>query len=218
MARKKVYDEDGYEVRDKVKKPFYKKWWFWILAFIIIGGTFGGGDEENPESNTENTASDSIASSEIESTEETYESEENSESEAESNSEVIAEDVYDTAFEKNAHDVFGDNLREFEHIENEGKILITTYVPGNITENMMKRSFHMSVIEYAKNIQDEDFVDFYIDGEASMTDQYGNTEDSKVFTIGLNKETVDKINFDSFITDNLESIADAVFVHPSFLD
>ena len=34
----------------KVKKPIYKKWWFWVLIFLIIGATGSGGsqDEESP--------------------------------------------------------------------------------------------------------------------------------------------------------------------------
>ncbi len=35
----------------KNKKPFYKKWWFWVLAVIIIAGIAGGA------SNSGNTAS-----------------------------------------------------------------------------------------------------------------------------------------------------------------
>ena len=204
MARKKKTVVDG----ENTKKPFYKKWWFWVLVVLAIGAAGSGGDDT--DTIADNTPKESAVSNEAS-------SEVSSEDETESSQESIAE-VYDTNFEKFAHGVFGENLREFEYIENEGKILITTYVPGNLTENLMKRSFHNTVIEYAKSIKDENFVDFYIDGVASMTDEYGNTEDSKVFTIGLNKETVDKINFDNFQTDNLEGVADAVFVHPAFLN
>ena len=200
MARKKKTVVDG----ENTKKPFYKKWWFWVLVVLAIGAAGTGGDDT--DTIADNTPKESAVAAES-----------SSEAETESSQESIAE-VYDTNFEKVAHEVFGENLREFEYIENECKILITTYVPGNLTENLMKRSFHNTVIEYAKSIKDENFVDFYIDGEASMTDEYGNTEDSKVFTIGLAKETVDKINFDNFQTDNLEGIADAVFVHPAFLN
>ncbi|WP_110114942.1 DUF4352 domain-containing protein [Bacillus sp. CGMCC 1.16541] len=31
---------------EKVKKPFYKKWWVWVLAVIIIGSVATGGEEE----------------------------------------------------------------------------------------------------------------------------------------------------------------------------
>jgi hypothetical protein len=32
--------------KEKVKKPFYKKWWVWLLAVIIIGVIFTPGEEE----------------------------------------------------------------------------------------------------------------------------------------------------------------------------
>jgi hypothetical protein len=35
--------------KETVKKPFYKKWWVWVLAIIIIGGALGGGGEEPTE-------------------------------------------------------------------------------------------------------------------------------------------------------------------------
>lgn len=63
MAKKKLYDENGNVVRGKIKKPFYKKVWFWIVAIIliaIIGGSLGGEDTaSNTESkdNTEKTTS-----------------------------------------------------------------------------------------------------------------------------------------------------------------
>lgn len=31
---------------EKVKKPFYKKWWVWLLAVIIIGSIASGGGED----------------------------------------------------------------------------------------------------------------------------------------------------------------------------
>jgi hypothetical protein len=43
------------EKKIKVKKPFYKKWWVWVIAIIVIVNIASGGDEETP---TEDTASD----------------------------------------------------------------------------------------------------------------------------------------------------------------
>lgn len=36
MAKKRLFDEDGNEVKGKIKKPFYKKVWFWALIVIIV--------------------------------------------------------------------------------------------------------------------------------------------------------------------------------------
>lgn len=39
--------------KTKVKKPFYKKWWFWVIvAFIIIGAIGSSGDETDTSSDT----------------------------------------------------------------------------------------------------------------------------------------------------------------------
>lgn len=35
--------------KEKVKKPFYKKWWVWLLAVVIIGGIASGGGEDAAE-------------------------------------------------------------------------------------------------------------------------------------------------------------------------
>jgi len=51
---------------DRVKKPFYKKWWVWLLAIIIIGAALsGGGDDgdsasvvKNPVQETPKTSID----------------------------------------------------------------------------------------------------------------------------------------------------------------
>lgn len=52
---KKILGEDGKMY--KVKKPFYKKVWFWILIIIVvigIGGALGGDSDKKEASNNEN--------------------------------------------------------------------------------------------------------------------------------------------------------------------
>ena len=53
---KKVVGEDGRTY--KVKKPFYKRVWFWVLAVIVIfivGGSLGGKDNSNATNNAGKT-------------------------------------------------------------------------------------------------------------------------------------------------------------------
>ncbi|MGM0922854.1 MAG: DUF4352 domain-containing protein [Bacillota bacterium] len=40
--------------KEKVKKPFYKKWWVWLIAIVVIGSFATSGDEETatPETDT----------------------------------------------------------------------------------------------------------------------------------------------------------------------
>lgn len=37
---------------ERVKKPFYKKWWVWLLAVILVSGIIGG-EEDVPETASE---------------------------------------------------------------------------------------------------------------------------------------------------------------------
>lgn len=55
---KKVVGEDGKTY--KVKKPFYKRVWFWILAVIVvaaIGGAIGGGNSDTSASSDKASSS-----------------------------------------------------------------------------------------------------------------------------------------------------------------
>lgn len=64
MAKKKLYDEQGNEVKGaKVKKPFYKKVSFWIIAIVLIfiiqavvGSDGETADIEKEQSNTTEVA------------------------------------------------------------------------------------------------------------------------------------------------------------------
>lgn len=59
--------------KEKVKKPFYKKWWVWVLAIIIIAAATSGGEEDTAEdASTEPTTEATETSTEetVETTEE----------------------------------------------------------------------------------------------------------------------------------------------------
>ncbi|MFD9626215.1 DUF4352 domain-containing protein [Peribacillus muralis] len=50
------------EKKIKVKKPFYKKWWVWVIAIIIIANIASGGDEEAADTAKETKATETTAS------------------------------------------------------------------------------------------------------------------------------------------------------------
>lgn len=62
MGKKTFIGEDGKEYVAKVKKPFYKKWWFIALAIIVvigIIGSLGGGTEDSGNTQAPNSSSNS---------------------------------------------------------------------------------------------------------------------------------------------------------------
>ena len=54
MAKKTIKGEDGKEYVMKEKKPFYKRWWFIVLAIFIVVGIIGqlGGSGDNESKKT----------------------------------------------------------------------------------------------------------------------------------------------------------------------
>lgn len=67
MAKKTIKGEDGKEYTVKVKKPFYKRIWFWIITVIIIvaiGGNMGkSGSNDSSSSSSSSTSKNSSSSS-----------------------------------------------------------------------------------------------------------------------------------------------------------
>lgn len=59
--------------KEMVKKPFYKKWWVWVIAAIIILPMAFGGDDEEKEASGSKPASSEVKDKEEKSKEETIE-------------------------------------------------------------------------------------------------------------------------------------------------
>lgn len=34
---------------EKQKKPMFKRWWFWVIAVIVVFAIVGGGDKDSPK-------------------------------------------------------------------------------------------------------------------------------------------------------------------------
>lgn len=62
MARKKIVREVENLPDGKVKKPFYKKWWFWLIVVVTIGPSFISGDEDSKNSDIEIVTEESSSS------------------------------------------------------------------------------------------------------------------------------------------------------------
>jgi hypothetical protein len=53
-------------------------------------------------------------------------------------------------------------------------------------------------------------------GTFSMQDIYGNVSEMVVIRASYLKETIQKINWDNFLNENIFTIADSSYVHPDF--
>ncbi|SCN38280.1 Protein of unknown function [Bacillus cytotoxicus] len=100
---------------------------------------------------------------------------------------------------------------------NDKIVLVTAEGKENLTNNMTKKGMWMDTVDILKNLSNEkeisEIVFFYT---FPMVDPYGNKKKDTVMKITLNRETLDKINFDNFLFDNLPKIADQYWEHPAF--
>lgn len=205
---KKLYDENGNVVKGaKVKKPFYKRWWFILLVVLVIGGALAGGDEDttSEEVTAEEPDTEVVADADEETTEEVVEEE----------PEEVVELTSEEKIKEAADDIYGNNLVEVEYIDATNHYNVYTNTAG-LSANMDRKSAYFNATNFLEKIKDVDFDSVYIEYRTVFVDDYGNEEEREGITYDITKETIDKINFDSFLAEKLPSVADSYWQHPAF--
>lgn len=188
-----------------------------VISFVLFGVT-SPEVQEGVEEGMEQVAEDDAERTKIEETQAEQADTQEAEQEPEEENTEEPQEVYDTYFEQRANEVWENNLVDFTYNDLEGYVSMTSKIEDGWSGSTMKRSFYMQALAYAESVQDEDFNELFFVARVEMQDQYGNADDMNVIKIGLTKETVDKINFENFQTDNLENVADTVDVHQAFQD
>ena len=150
--------------------------------------------------------------------EEEDEAEDTEEEKDEENEEPEEEQGLEDKVKAVADDVLDDRATEARYVEDTGFISIEFQIRDSFTNNQRKFGFLSDAHDYTEQIQNEDFDRILFSGFFDTRDQYGNVENTKVATLDMNKETVDKINFDNIIPDDMENIADEIYFHPALLD
>lgn len=119
--------------KSNVKKPIFKKWWFWVII-VVLSAIFGNmGNNEDEKANSDTTVS-----------QETSESIE-SETEVESDSDTLPVEIDGgcRALTKNFiegavgedYSAFAYSIEEFELDENENGTIKILYLPSNAGED-----------------------------------------------------------------------------------
>jgi hypothetical protein len=88
-----------------------------------------------------------------------------------------------------------------------------------LTTGMVKRGAQLDMIDILEAVADSgvDYVAVNAAGSFAMVDVYGNVREQVVVSMMYTKATIERVNWDSFITDNIYVIADEVYVlHPEF--
>ncbi len=83
-------------------------------------------------------------------------------------------------------------------------------INDNLTENLIIFGAKEDVLKIIKTVHDSslDYSAVGVVGTFSMQDAYGNVTEDKVVRLDYDKATIDKINWDNFLSDNVYTIAD----------
>ena len=179
-----------------------------VVAIVAFAGFTMTYDEEESVEAEEPETEEVVEKKESE--EEPEVEEEPEEAELEKNEFTSEEKV-----EEAADDIYGSKLVEVEYIDATNHYNVYAKIAG-LSANMDRKSAYFNATNFLEKIKDEDFDSVYIEYQAVFVDDYGNEEERKGITYDITKETVDKINFDSFLAEKLPSVADSYWQHPAF--
>lgn len=121
--------------------------------------------------------------------------------------------------------VLGDNNRGIERISEywydpeDGLIYVRFAINDNLTDNLRRYGAKADVLDILEQVSHSSPYYSGIDilGTFSMVDQYGNISESVVISLYYSRETIERINFENMLTDNVYAIADNVgMIHTEF--
>jgi hypothetical protein len=99
-----------------------------------------------------------------------------------------------------------------------GTVLVQWPISSNLTENMTRRTAQIQLKQVLQGVQKSGvpFKTVKAEGTYKLADAYGNAKDQIVVSATFTKATMDRINWDNMLTDNIYRVADQITVHPTF--
>lgn len=125
----------------------------------------------------------------------------------------------ESALNKISREIFGDALIDTEYYEASNHVNIyvnLTNLSDNLTNNMIKTEAYNDVTKLLITLQNEHaFDDVYVEFETILVSHYEERKD-KVIAIDFEKETIERIDFDTFLSPDIPHAADHYWEHPLF--
>lgn len=99
---------------------------------------------------------------------------------------------------------------------NDKIVLVTAEAKESATQNYTRKGMWIDTISILKDLKDEKGISeitfFY---KYPLVDAYGNEKKDNVMKVQFNRDTLDKINYDNLLHDNLPKIANQYWEHPA---
>lgn len=200
---------------EKQKQPFYKKKWFIVIvALIVIGAIFGPKDKDKKEA---------PEPAKVEEKQEKAKEEVKEEPKKEDEFAITDDMTDDEKIEKILKKAGGDQYKSHEIKKDDkgaiSQITLNTYIdPNTVWDGKAAvRQQDTKVVNALKALKENkiNYNYFILQAASTFTDKYGNDSENELMHIYLKQSEADKINFEKFQEENLKTIADEYYVHPS---
>lgn len=208
------------------------KWKMVVACFVylaIIGGIIDGfkGDKKESQQVTadvEKERQEAIKKAQDEDKTNAKEEKKKQEKEAAAQPVEKKEELLEDKVKKLASNEFGQGKVESVKVNdnlgtedpNDKIVLLTAEAKENVSANYTKKGMWIATISILKDLKNEKNISeiafFYT---YPLVDQYGNEKKDNVMKITFNRETLDKINYDNFLHNNLPKVANQYWEHPA---
>lgn len=124
-------------------------------------------------------------------------------------------------------DVLGSSNRDVPRLSGfiwdaeSSEIVVTVAGQDNFTDEMITRGIQMDIVDILRVIYTSNtpipYNSIAVVATFPLVDTYGNTKEANVVIATYSRETLAKINWDNFLTDNTFAIAEqnTLFLHPA---
>lgn len=101
---------------------------------------------------------------------------------------------------------------------NDGQVNITRKMSDNFNNDMMVKGSKIAAIDIFKSVfADQRVSQVMIVSSIQLTDKYGQTSNELGSVYKMKRDTYQKVNWDKFLFDNLDKVADGSYVNPVLL-
>lgn len=177
--------------KERVKKPFYKKWWFWaILVVVILGPIFSSMEEDEKEAKDEKEKVQQEDNKETKNDIKDTENEEDKSQDGEE-SEPKADLTIDKALVE-------DNDYISEAKLTDGKLTLIAEGKTTFSENTLFHSVYDLFEAMHDGFQDESVSEVYIELMTTMIDSKGNESIEPVIKYNYDREAFEELNYENF--------------------
>lgn len=101
-----------------------------------------------------------------------------------------------------------DRLKDFMYIPENNYTLITFKGSDSLSTNLIVEAAYLDIKDILKNIQNVIDTDVRICVTFPIIDVYGNSQEQMVIKSDYKLDTIKKINFDNFVSENVPYVAD----------